>query len=303
MEKQKEKNRKRSSLKRKERLTGLLFVAPICLKVLIFTFFFMFYAMYMSVTDWNILMGTKNFIGLANYEEILKDPIFWKSLGNTVYLMLGIPIGMFFALLIAIALNRNLPGKNFFRVCIYLPAVTSAVAIVVLWRYIYNAEYGLLNLLIQKLTGFAGLNWLGDPAIIKISLIIMGVWKGLGHTMVLFLAGLQNVPTDYYEVVDVEGGNSIQKFRYVTLPMLSPVIFYVIITKIIAGLQAFGDQFVMTGVGPEHSAITVVYYLYQKGFSEYNMGAACAVSWVLATMIFIVTMIQFKLSNKWVYEG
>jgi multiple sugar transport system permease protein len=260
-------------------------------------------ALYMSVTDWNILMGTKNFIGLSNFKVILQDPLFWKSLGNTVYLMIGIPVGMFFALLIAIALNRKLAGKNIFRVCIYLPAVTSAVAIVVLWRYIYNAEYGLLNLMIEKLTGLPGLNWLGDPAMVKISLIIMGVWKGLGHTMVLFLAGLQNVPTDYYEVIDVEGGNSLQKFRYVTLPMLSPVIFYVIITKVIAGLQAFGDQFIMTGTGPEHSAITVVYYLYQKGFAEYNMGAACAVSWILAIMIFVVTMIQFKGSNRWVYQG
>lgn len=297
------KTNKKSSLRRKERITGLLFITPIFLKVVVFTFFFMFYALYMSVTDWNILMGTKNFIGLSNFKAILQDPLFWKSLGNTVYLMIGIPVGMFLALLIAIALNRKLPGKNIFRVCIYLPAVTSAVAIVVLWRYIYNAEYGLLNLMIEKLTGLPGLNWLGDPAIVKISLIIMGVWKGLGHTMVLFLAGLQNVPTDYYEVIDVEGGNSLQKFRYVTLPMLSPVIFYVIITKVIAGLQAFGDQFIMTGTGPEHSAITVVYYLYQKGFAEYNMGAACAVSWILAIMIFVVTMIQFKGSNRWVYQG
>lgn len=297
------KTNKKSSLRRKERITGLLFITPIFLKVVVFTFFFMFYALYMSVTDWNILMGTKNFIGLSNFKDILQDSLFWKSLGNTVYLMLGIPVGMFLALLIAIALNRKLPGKNIFRVCIYLPAVTSAVAIVVLWRYIYNAEYGLLNLMIEKLTGLPGLNWLGDPAIVKISLIIMGVWKGLGHTMVLFLAGLQNVPTDYYEVIDVEGGNSLQKFRYVTLPMLSPVIFYVIITKVIAGLQAFGDQFIMTGTGPEHSAITVVYYLYQKGFAEYNMGAACAVSWILAIMIFVVTMIQFKGSNRWVYQG
>lgn len=297
------KTNKKSSLRRKERITGLLFITPIFLKVVVFTFFFMFYALYMSVTDWNILMGTKNFIGLSNFKAILQDPLFWKSLGNTVYLMIGIPVGMFLALLIAIALNRKLPGKNIFRVCIYLPAVTSAVAIVVLWRYIYNAEYGLLNLMIEKLTGLSGLNWLGDPAIVKISLIIMGVWKGLGHTMVLFLAGLQNVPTDYYEVIDVEGGNSLQKFRYVTLPMLSPVIFYVIITKVIAGLQAFGDQFIMTGTGPEHSAITVVYYLYQKGFAEYNMGAACAVSWILAIMIFVVTMIQFKGSNRWVYQG
>ena len=156
--------------------------------------------------------------------------------------------------------------------------------------------------MIEQLTGHAGPDWFCDPAMVKISLIIMGVWRGVGDMMLMFLAGLQNIPADYYEVMDIEGGNAVHKFRYVTLPMLSPVIFYMIITKIIGGLQAFSDQFVMTGVGPEYSAITIVYYLWQKGFSEYNMGAACAVAWVVATVIFVMTLIQFKLSKRWVYE-
>ncbi|MBQ8802943.1 MAG: sugar ABC transporter permease [Tyzzerella sp.] len=296
------KRKKVSSFKRREHLTGLLFIAPMYLQFLVFTLFFLGYSLYMSFTDWNIVAGTKNFIAFENFVQILKDPIFWKSVWNTVYLMIGIPIGMFLALLMAMALNRKLPGKTIFRVSVYLPAVTSAMAIVILWRFIYNAEYGVINLVIQQLTGEAGPNWLGDPAMVKISLIIMGVWRGVGNTMILFLAGLQNVPRDYYEVVDVEGGNSLHKFRYVTLPMLSSVTFYVLITGVIGGLQAFGDQFIMTGAGPEHSAITIVYYLWQKGFAEYDMGGASAVSWIVAVMIFVVTLIQFKLSNRWVYE-
>lgn len=294
--------KKASSFKRREHRIGLLFIAPMYLQFIVFTLFFMGYSLYMSFTDWNIVADTRNFIAFENFVRIIKDPIFWKSVGNTVFLMIGIPIGMFLALLMAMALNRKLPGKTIYRVIVYLPAVTSAMAIVILWRFIYNAEYGVINLVIHQLTGKAGPNWLGDPAMVKIALIIMGIWRGVGSTMILFLAGLQNVPRDYYEVVDVEGGNGLHKFRYVTLPMLSSVTFYVLITGVIGGLQAFGDQFIMTGAGPEHSAITIVYYLWQKGFAEYDMGAASAVSWIVAVMIFVVTLIQFRLSNRWVYE-
>lgn len=294
--------KKASSFKRREHRIGLLFIAPMYLQFIVFTLFFMGYSLYMSFTDWNIVADTRNFIAFENFVRIIKDPIFWKSVGNTVYLMIGIPIGMFLALLMAMALNRKLPGKTIYRVIVYLPAVTSAMAIVILWRFIYNAEYGVINLVIRQLTGKAGPNWLGDPAMVKIALIIMGIWRGVGSTMILFLAGLQNVPRDYYEVVDVEGGNGLHKFHYVTLPMLSSVTFYVLITGVIGGLQAFGDQFIMTGAGPEHSAITIVYYLWQKGFAEYDMGAASAVSWIVAVMIFVVTLIQFRLSNRWVYE-
>lgn len=292
-----------SGLRKKERRAGLLFITPMLLQFLIFFVFFMGYSFFMSMTDWNIVEGTQNFIGLENFREILSDPLFWKSIGNTLYLMLGIPIGMVLAMLLALALNRKLPGKTFFRVIIYLPAVSSAVAIALLWRWIYNAEYGILNMLIEQVFGVKGPNWLGDPAMVKISLIIMGVWRGVGNTMLLFLAGLQNIPREYYEVMDVAGGNAWHKLRYVTLPMMSPTYFYVIITGVIGGLQAFGDQFIITGVGPEHSAITVVYYLWEKGFTEHDMGAASAVAWILAFGIFAVTLIQFKVSNKWVYDG
>ncbi len=293
---------KRSRLNRSERRAGLLFITPIYLQFTIFFLFFMGYSLYMSLTDWNILEGTKNFIGFENFKTILDDPLFWKSMKNTVYLMLGIPLGMFFAMLCALALNRKIMGKTVYRVLLYLPAVSSTVAVALLWRWIYNAEYGVLNMILTQL-GMEPVNWLGDPDVVKISLIILGVWRGMGNTMLLFLAGLQNIPKEYYEVMDVSGGNFWHKLRYVTLPMMSPTYFYVIITGVIGGLQAFGDQFIITGLGPEHSAMTVVYYLWQKGFAEYNMGAACAVAWVLSVFIFVVTLIQFKMSKRWVYDG
>ena len=280
-----------------------MFITPIFLQFIVFFLFFMGYSLYMSFRNWNILEGTQDYIGLENFVTILKDPLFWKSLGNTVYLMMGIPIGMIFAMMCALALNRKLVGKTIYRVILYLPAVSSTVAIALLWRWIFNAEYGVMNMIIQQTTGLPGLNWLGDPAVVKITLIILGVWRGMGNTMLLFLAGLQNIPKEYYEVMDVAGGNGWHKLRYVTLPMMSPTYFYVIITGVIGGLQAFGDQFIITGLGPEHSAMTVVYYLWQKGFAEYNMGAACAVAWILSVFIFVITLIQFKTSNSWVFDG
>jgi multiple sugar transport system permease protein len=201
------------------------------------------------------------------------------------------------------ALNRKLAGRNVFRALVYLPAITSAVAVALLWRWIYNAEYGLLNLLIEQIFHVKGPSWLGDPRMVKISLIIMGIWQGSGSTMILFLAGLQNLPKEYLEVVDVEGGNAFHKFWYVTLPMMTPIILFVMITGVIGGLQAFSSQFIMTGVGPEHSAITIVYYLWEKGFTEHNMGQASAVSWILAIGVFAVTLVQFRVSRKWVYDA
>ena len=293
---------KPSRLNRAERRAGLLFITPIYLQFIIFFLFFMGYSLYMSLTDWNILEGTQNYIGFANFKLILKDPLFWKSMGNTLFLMLGIPIGMVFAMITDIALTRKLVGKTIYRVILYLPAVSSVVAVALLWRWIYNAEYGVLNMLLSQI-GIEPVNWLGDPGVVKISLIILGVWRGMGSTMLLFLAGLQNIPKEYYEVVDVSGGNAWHRLRYVTLPMMTPTYFYVIITGVIGGLQAFGDQFIITGLGPEHSAMTVVYYLWEKGFGEYNMGAACAVAWILSLFIFVITLIQFKSSKSWVYDG
>ena len=291
------------SLLRSERRAGLAFIAPMYFQFFVFFVFFMGYSLVMSMTDWNILANTKRFIGFLNFHEVLSDPLFWKSLWNTLYLMMGIPIGMVLAMVLAMALNRKLPGKTVFRVIMYLPAVSSSVAIALLWRWIYNAEYGILNVLIQQIFGVQGPNWLGDASVVKISLIIMGVWRGVGSTMLLFLAGLQSIPNDYYEVMDVAGGNAWHRLRYVTIPMMSPTFFYVIVTGVIGGLQAFGDQFIITGVGPEHSAMTVVYYLWQKGFAEYDMGAASAVSWILAVGILAITLIQFRFSNRWVYDG
>ena len=290
-------------MRKQEHRTALLFILPIYLQLIVFLLFFLLYSLYMSFTNWNIVQGTKTFIGLKNYTELFRDSLFWKSTGNTLYLMLGIPVGMLLALLMAMALNRKMPGRNVFRVIVYLPAISSTVAIALLWKWIYNSEYGVLNNLIREVFHADGPGWLTDPNWVKLALIIMGIWQGVGTTMILFLAGLQNVPKDYYEVVDVDGGNGFHKFWYITLPLLTPVTFYVLITSVIGGLQAFSSQYIITGVGPKYSAITIVYYLWNKGFENLDMGYACAVSWILSIGIMVVTLIQFRYSNKWVYDA
>ena len=314
-------------LNRAERRAGLLFIAPIYLQFIVFFLFFLGYAIVMSLTNWNILYDTRDFIGLENFVTVLTDPLFWKSMGNTLFLMIGIPIGMVLAMLAALALNRKMVGKTFYRVILYLPAVSSTVAIALLWRMIFNAETGVVNLLLQqagdylgnfinwinvanvealgqlaqKLIDLQGPRWLNDPVMLKVTLIILGVWRGAGNTMLLFLAGLQNISKEYYEVVDVFGGNSLHKLRYVTLPMMTPTYFYVIITGVIGGLQAFGDQFI---IAPgNYDSMTVVYYLWETGMTNYNMGGACAVALILSAIIFVVTLIQFKISKNWVYDG
>ena len=293
---------KRSRLRRSERRTGLLFIAPMYAQLIIFLLFFMVYSLFMSLTNWNIVAGTRDFIGLGNYVTLVNDPVFWKSVYNTLYLMIGIPIGMLLALLLAMALNRNMPGRNIFRVIFYLPAISSAVAIALLWRWIYNADYGVLNMVLGGV-GIKGPQWLNNPLWVKPSLMIMGIWRGVGSTMILYLAGLQNVPRDYYEAIDIDGGTSFHKFRYITLPLITPVSFFILITGVIGGLQAFGDQYIMTGQGPEFSAVTIVYYLWDKGFASHQMGYACAVSWVLSIGIMLVTLLQFRFSDKWVYDS
>lgn len=297
------KTRTASRLRRSERRAAMFFIAPIFIQFAVFFVYFMFYSLYMSLTDWNIIRGTQNFIGFENFKYILSDHLFWKSMGNTLFLMIGIPIGMVFAMLLALGLNRKLMGKTVYRVILYLPAVTSTVAIALLWREIFSS-YGVINLTIYNYTGSEGVKWLTDPTMVKVTLIILGVWRGMGGTMLLFLAGLQNVPKEYYEVVDVNGGNAWHKLRHVTLPLMTPTYFYVIITGVIGGLQAFGDQYIiMKGAGPENSALTVVYYLYQKGFEQHHMGQACAVAWILSLFIMAVTLIQFKTSKTWVFDA
>lgn len=268
----------------------------------LFSAFPIVFAFVASLSNWT---GTNsvfaNFCGLNNYIELFTDARFWKTVGTTIIYMTGIPIGMILGLLIATAMNRRIPGVKILRTMYYVPVISSLVAVAILWAWVFNYDFGLLNLIIKALTGAKGPNWLGDEAWIKVAMIIFMVWKGLGTSVILYLSGLQNIPRDYYEAATIDGATGWQAFKNITIPLVSPVTFYLLITGIIGGFQVFVEVSVMTtNGGVNYSAATVVYYLWDKAFKHQQMGYGAAMAFILAIIIFIVTAINFKGQDKWV---
>ena len=285
-----------------EQRWGRLFVAAPFVGFCLFSAFPIVFAFVASLSNWT---GTNsvfaNFCGLNNYIELFTDARFWKTVGTTIIYMTGIPIGMILGLLIATAMNRRIPGVKILRTMYYVPVISSLVAVAILWAWVFNYDFGLLNLIIKALTGAKGPNWLGDEAWIKVAMIIFMVWKGLGTSVILYLSGLQNIPRDYYEAATIDGATGWQAFKNITIPLVSPVTFYLLITGIIGGFQVFVEVSVMTtNGGINYSAATVVYYLWDKAFKHQQMGYGAAMAFILAIIIFIVTAINFKGQDKWV---
>ena len=287
--------------KREERWAWLFIAAPF-LGFMFFMAYPIIFALIASMSRWtglNSLWG--NMAGLRNYKEILSDTKFWRAMETTIIYMIGIPIGMILGLTLAMGLNRLNKSRRVFMTMYYVPVVSSLVAVSILWAWVFNYDYGLLNSIYKALTGSHGPNWLGDETMIKISMIIFMTWKGLGGSIILYLAGLQSIPKDYYEAAMIDGANSWQKFKSITLPLLSPVTFYVLITSLIGGFQVFVEVQVMTpSGGPNYSAATVVFYLYEKAFTNGQLGYGSAVAVILAIIIFIITAINFWGQDKWV---
>jgi multiple sugar transport system permease protein len=279
--------------------------------------------MVLSFTEWDIFTSPK-FIGLQNYFQLFSfhinhavaakswsdyivfwkyieanDPDFWYFLYNTVFMMMGIPLGMIGSLFLAVVMNRALRGIYFFRTIYFLPTVSSAVAIALLWRYIYNPDYGLLNSMLESI-GIIGPPWLNHPVWAKISLIIMGLWSAIGgYSMLLYLAALQGIPQYLYEAAELDGANFWQKFRHITFPMISPTTFFIFIMSVISGFQGgFQNAYLMTRGGPAQSTTTIEYYIYNNAFVWFHMGKASALAWFLFLVIFVVTLFNWKYGGK-----
>lgn len=287
----------KSNLYRKERIYGYLFILPPVLGLLIFTLFPVVYSFYGSLTDWDGL-GSMNFVGFDNFKDVFSDELFYKAAFNTVFYMIGIPIGIVLALLLALGLNRKIPGTTTFRVIYYIPVISSLAAISILWNWAYNGDYGLVNQFLD-LFGIDGPNWLMNKHSIKPAIILMTVWKGLGYTMLLYLAALQSVPKTYYEAAELDGASGFKAFRHITWPMVKPVTFFIVVTNIIGGSQIFTEINIMTPKGgTEFSSASVVFYIWDKAFGNLQMGYASAMAVVLGLFIFVVTLIQFKMNEK-----
>ncbi|GLJ62899.1 MULTISPECIES: carbohydrate ABC transporter permease [Microbacterium] len=289
--------RRRSALHRREHRAAALFVAIPVIGFLAFVAYPLVFAAATSFTNWNgITAPAPN--GIANYVRMLGDEYFWKSLGNTVFLMLGIPLGLILSLLLALAMNRKMRGTTFFRTIYYIPVISSIAAIAILWQWAYNGDFGLVNQALAYV-GIDGPNWLQDAATAKPAIILMTVWKGLGYSMLLYLAALQSVPRQLYEAASLDGASAFQQFRAITVPMLRPVTFFLVVTNIIGGAQIFVEINIMTPTGgPEFSTATIVWYIWRQAFEYLNMGYATAMSIVLGILVFVVTAIQFALNRR-----
>lgn len=275
----------------------MLFLAPGILAIGVFFFIPVFASFLMSFTDFDIYsLGdfTKaRFIGVRNYTELFADPLFWQALKNTLYfLLLGGPLSIAVSLSAALLLQSKLVRlKGFFRLAYFAPVVTSLVAVAVVWRFIYHPRFGLLNFALSWI-GIDPIDWLGDPTWAMPAIILMAVWKNFGYNMIIFIAGLQNIPDELYEAASIDGANTFQKFFSITLPMLAPTTLFIGIMTMIGYFQLFAEPYVMTQGGPLNSTMSIVLMMYERGFRWWNMGFAAAIAFVLFAFILLASLIQ-----------
>lgn len=280
---------------------GYLFIAPLFIGMICFIFIPIIVSFAMSFTKWDIVTPPE-FIGTRNFIQLLTgDRLFWKVLGNTFrYVLLSIPLSTTIPLVLSVLLNQKVPGITFYRIAFFLPLVTSVVAIGLLWRWMYDSEFGLFNYLLQSI-GLQGQKWLTDPNLAMPAVVFATVWQGLGYNIIIYLAGLQGIPDHLYEAATIDGANDLQKFFRITVPMLTPQIFFVLVISFIGGFQSFGLIYVMTQGGPVNSTNVYVYYLWQTAIGSAKMGYASAMAWILTLIMFAATFIQVRVSRYWVH--
>jgi multiple sugar transport system permease protein len=284
---------------KKEAVEGFLFISPWLIGFLIFTLGPLIASIFLSLSKWDIFADPQ-FVGLQNYSKMLVDPLFKKSLWNTFYYAIfSIPLGMAGGLSLALLLNQKVKGLPIFRTIFYLPSVTSGVAVALLWKWIFNPEFGIANMILNWF-GLPSLQWLSSPHWAMPALIIMSLW-GIGGGMLIYLAGLQGIPQQLYEAAELDGAGSWSCFINITLPMLSPTLFFQLIMGIIGSFQVFTQVYVMTQGGPANATLVYVLYLYQNAFQWWKMGYASALAWVLFAIVMVFTLIQFKLAPHWVH--
>ena len=281
----------------REEVNAWVFVLPVVIGLLVFQVFPVLFSLYVSLTDWNLL-SSPLWIGLQNYVDLFTiDPFFFSTLRNTVVFALGnVTFGLIFALLLALLLNQNIAGKSFFRSIFFLPVVLPTASAALAWTWMYDAQSGIINSFL-KLFGAAPIPWLTNTQYAIWAIIIEAIWAGLGFNTVIFLAGLQNISQDYYEASAIDGASAWQKFVHITLPMLSPTTFFILVTSVINAVQVFDLPFVMTNGGPANATQTVVMYIYSNAFRLQRMGLASAVGYMVFVIILVLTYLNFRLEK------
>ena len=280
-----------------------IFLTPALLAIFVFFLIPVIAAFIMSFTDFDIYsLGNFHlvrFIGLTNYIKIFDDPLFWQALKNTLYFVVaGGPLSITVSLGAALLLNSKLVKfKGAFRLIYFMPVVTTLVAVSVLWRFIYQPRFGILNYLLGFL-GASPIDWLGDPHWAMPAIILMAVWKNFGYNMIIFIAGLQNIPEDLYEAANIEGASAWQQFKHITIPLLAPTTLFISIITMIGYFQLFAEPYIMTQGGPLNSTLSIVLYMYQEGFRWWNMGYSSALAFILFFIILVISLIQLKVQKE-----
>ncbi len=291
----------RSGLQRRVTWTAYGFLLPNLIGFLIFTFLPVLAALLISFSHWDLLRPPE-WAGVANYQRLVGDPTFHRVLRNTFVYVLGtVPAQMVLALLVAMALNQRIPGRLVFRAAYFMPVVASTVAVALVWRWIFHADFGLLNSALFMLGVDDPPAWLQSTRWALPAIIIMSIWQQIGFSMVLFLAGLQSVPAHLYEAAKIDGASSWDRFVHITIPMLSSTTFFVLVISIINSFQVFDQAFIMTEGGPANATNTLVFNIYRYAFQFFQMGYAAAMAWVLFAIIFVVTVAQFRYQRQWVH--
>jgi len=292
----------RMSLGRRETIAGYLFLLPNLLGFVIFTALAVVASAVISLTSWDLLSDPE-FIGLQNYIDLLThDPLFRTVLWNTFYFtVVSVPASTVIALGLALMFNTGLRAIPLFRTMYFLPVITATVVVALVWRWFFNPDFGILNYALFRLGIDSPPNWLSTRTWAMPSVIIVSVWKQVGYNMVIFLAGLQAIPTTLYEAASIDGAGRWQRFRNITLPLLTPTTFFVLIISIIGSLQVFDAVLVLTGGGPANATRTIVFHIWEEAFVFLEMGYAAAVAWMLFIMVFLVTALQWKLQKRWVH--
>jgi len=291
-----------SRLRKQEERWAYLFLLPQFLGLVCFVLGPVLASLFLSFSEWN-LVAPPQWIGLENYRVSLQTAVFWQTWRNTIYYVVASVSGsVFLSLALALALNEKLRGVTLYRGIYFLPVVTSAVAVSIVWRWLYNPEFGLFNALLTAV-GLPTLPWLNSLQWAMPSVVIMSVWQTLGYNMVIFLAGLQGIGNHFYEAAEIDGATAWQRFRFITLPLLSPTTFFIFVTAIIGAFQAFNQIYIMTNGGPANATRVILLHIYILAFRLFKIGEASAVSWALFLILFCLTLVNFFVARKWVHYG
>ncbi len=283
---------------KRETVAGYVFVLPQLIGFFAFVAFPLAFSLYLCFAEWNMI-DMPQFVGFKNFEAIFRDRIFWKSIGNTfLYIITVVPVTLGLSLALAILTNRKHPFKRFIRAALFLPMVTSTVAIAMVWSFIYHPEGGILNSLLALLGVIELPNWLQDVKYARPAVSIVSIWLKVGYYYIIFDAGLKNIPKELYEAADIDGASAWRKTWRITVPMLQQVMFFVMVMLFIDVFNMFNEVYIMTKGGPDYSTYSLSMYIYFYAFTEFDMGRAAVASWVLFALVGIVTVIQFQFKKR-----